>query len=52
MLIVPEPADYDDSGTRQRHVKIIRQYLRVKSFDETGQVILSTAVRLKNERDI
>jgi TnpA family transposase len=50
MLIVPEAADYDDSGTRRRHVKIIRQYLRVKSFDETGQVILSTAVRLAAER--
>ena len=43
-------ADYDESGTRRRHVKIIRQYLRVKSFDETGQVILSTAVRLAAER--
>jgi hypothetical protein len=50
MLIVPEAADYDESGTRRRHVKIIRQYLRVKSFDETGQVVLSTAVRLAAER--
>ena len=29
MLIVPEAAD---SGTRRRHVKIIRQYLRVKEL--------------------
>ncbi len=50
MLIVPEMADYDESGTRRRHVKIIRQYLRVKNFDETGQVVLSTAVRLAAER--
>jgi len=46
MLIVPDATEYDDSGTRRRHVKIIRQYLRVKSFDETGQLVLSTAVRL------
>src|ERR1035438_6115396 len=50
MLIVPDTTEYDDSGTRRRHVKIIRQYLRVKSFDETGQVILSTVVRLAAER--
>jgi len=50
MLIVPEATEYDDSGTRRRHVKIIRQYLRVKSFDETGQLVLSTAVRLAAER--
>jgi hypothetical protein len=37
-------------GRGGRHVKIIRQYLRVKSFDETGQVVLSTAVRLAAER--
>jgi hypothetical protein len=51
MLIVPETAaDYDESGTGRRHVKFIRQYLRVKSFDETGQAVLSTAVRLAAER--
>jgi hypothetical protein len=31
-------------------VKIIRQYLRVQSFDESGQVVLSTAVRLATAR--
>ena len=37
MLIVPETTgEYDESGTRRRHVKIIRKYLRVQSFDETG----------------
>lgn len=50
MLIVPEAEDYDNSGTRRRHVKIIRQYLRVKSFDEMGQAVLSAAVRLAAER--
>jgi hypothetical protein len=51
MLIVPEAAsDYDESGTRRRHVKIIRHHLRVKSLDETGQVVLSTAVRVAAER--
>lgn len=47
MLLVPEIAkDYDDSGTRRRHIPIVRKYLRVKSFDESGQALLSSAVRL------
>ena len=47
MLIVPETAaEYDESGTRRRHVRTIRKYLRVRSFDESGQAVLSTAVRL------
>jgi hypothetical protein len=51
MLIVPETiAEYDESGTRRRHVPIIRQYLRVKSFDESGQAVLSIAVQLAAER--
>ena len=46
MLIVPETmAEYDGSGTRRRHVPIIRKYLRVKSFDESGQELLSNTVR-------
>jgi hypothetical protein len=41
MLIVPETmADYDQSGTRRRHVVLIRKYLRVRSFDETGQAVV------------
>jgi hypothetical protein len=51
MLIVPETTEeYDESGTRRRHVKIIRKYLRVQSFDESGQAVLSTAVRLAAAR--
>jgi TnpA family transposase len=51
MLIVPETmAEYDQSGTRRRHVALIRQYLRVRSFDESGQAVLSIAVRLAAER--
>jgi TnpA family transposase len=51
LLIIPETmAEYDDSGTRRRHVKIIRAYLRVQGFDEIGQTVLSTAVRLAAER--
>jgi Domain of unknown function (DUF4158) len=51
MLIVPDTlTEYDESGTRRRHVKIVRKYLRVQSFDESGQVVLSTAVRLAAAR--
>ena len=36
MLIVPESAaEYDESGTRGHHVRTIRKYLRVQSFDES-----------------
>jgi hypothetical protein len=51
LLIVPDTmAEYDESGTRRRHVAIIRKYLRVKSFDESGQALLSSAVRLAAAR--
>jgi TnpA family transposase len=51
MLIVPETMEeYDQSGTRRRHIALIRKYLRVRSFDETGQAVLSIAVRLAAER--
>lgn len=51
MLIVPETmAEYDQSGTQRRHVALTREYLRVRSFDETGQAVLSRAVRLAAER--
>lgn len=46
MLIVPDSmAEYDESGTRRRHVSIVRKYLRVKSFDESGQALLASSVR-------
>lgn len=51
MLLVPDTmAEYDGSGTRRRHVPIIRKYLRVKSFDESGQALLSSTVRLAAAR--
>lgn len=51
MLIVPENmAEYDESGTGRRHVSLIRKYLRVRSFDESGQTLLSSSVRLAAER--
>jgi TnpA family transposase len=51
MLLVPDSmAEYDESGTRRRHVPIIRKYLRVKSFDEDGQALLSDSVRLAAAR--
>jgi TnpA family transposase len=51
MLIVPETMEeYDESGTRRRHVKIIRKYLCVQSFDESGQAVLSAAVLLAAAR--
>jgi hypothetical protein len=46
LLIVPDSmAEYDGSGTRRRHVPIIRKYLRVENFDESGQALLSSTVR-------
>jgi hypothetical protein len=46
MLIAPDSmAEYDESGTRRRHVSIVRKYLRVKSFDESGQELLASTVR-------
>src|SRR5260370_22973110 len=51
MLIVHDTmAEYDESGTQLRHVPIIRKYLGVKSFDESGQALLSSTVRLAAAR--
>jgi TnpA family transposase len=51
LLIVPDTmADYDESGTRRRHVSIIRKYLHVKNFAESGQALLSSSVRLAAAR--
>ena len=33
----PDLNDYDDSGTRRRHVAAIRNFLQVKAFDEMRQ---------------
>jgi Domain of unknown function (DUF4158) len=45
-LVTPEGlADYDASGTRRRHVPIIRAHQRVHAFGAEGQVVLRRAVR-------
>jgi Domain of unknown function (DUF4158) len=45
-LIVPDAlADYDASGTRRRHVPIIRAHQQVKPFGAGGQMVLRSAVR-------
>jgi TnpA family transposase len=45
-LIVPDAlADYDASGTRRRHVPIIRAHHHVKPFGAEGQMVLRSAVR-------
>ena len=37
--------DYDESGTRRRHVTVIRAHQRVKPFGADGLVVLGQAVR-------
>ncbi|MBK8225342.1 MAG: DUF4158 domain-containing protein [Candidatus Obscuribacter sp.] len=41
----PSLAEYDDSGTRRRHVASIREFLQVKAFDETARKALLDATR-------
>ena len=46
----PEPSPvklsaYDESGTRRRHVPVIRQYLNVRPYDQEAQEMLTSAVR-------
>ncbi len=41
----PELSDYDESGTRQRHLTLIREYVQVKAFDEDGRKALLDAVK-------
>lgn len=42
---VPDLSDYDVSGTRQRHLALIREYLQVKPFDEEARKALLDATR-------
>jgi hypothetical protein len=45
-LVTPEGlTDYDASGTRRRHVPIIRAHQRVNAFGVEGQVVLQRAVQ-------
>ena len=36
---------YDESGTRRRHVALIRERLRVRPFDDSAQQLLALTVR-------
>lgn len=36
---------YDESGTRRRHIPIIRAFLNVRPFDSTARALAATAVR-------
>lgn len=42
---VPCLTEYDDSGTRRRHVSVIRDFLQVSAFDETAKKALLDATR-------
>ena len=45
-LVTPEGlANYDASGTRRRHVPIIRAHQRVHAFGAEGQMVLQRAIR-------
>ncbi len=41
----PDISDYDDSGARRRHISVIRNYLKVKPYDESGKKVLLDAMR-------
>ncbi len=41
----PSLTDYDDSGTRRRHVSAIREFLQVKAFDDEAKTALLDATR-------
>jgi TnpA family transposase len=42
---VPDLSDYDGSGTRPRHLSLIREYLQVKVFDEEAKKALLEATK-------
>ena len=44
--LVVNLAAYDQSGTRRRHVHLIRQHLDVKMYDDAAQKLLATTVRV------
>ncbi|MDQ5988612.1 MAG: hypothetical protein CSYNP_04373 [Syntrophus sp. SKADARSKE-3] len=43
--MLPDVSSYDLSGTRQRHVQIIRKHVGVKPFDAEAQSIMTEAFR-------
>lgn len=42
---VPDLSDYDVSGTRQRHLALIREYVQIKPFDEIARKALLDATK-------
>ena len=44
-LLPVVPSAYDESGTRRRHVPLIRAYLNVTPYDQTAQELLRKTVR-------
>jgi len=42
---VPSLSDYDDSGTRRRHVSAIRDFVQIRAFDEIAKKALLDATR-------
>ena len=45
-----ELEQYDNSGTRRRHVPIVRAHLGVKPFDREAQVLLTDSLRAAAQR--
>lgn len=45
LLILPDVRAYDESGTRARHITLIREYLGVQSFNEIGRAVLEAGLR-------
>ena len=45
MPIIPDINNYDRSGTRPRHIQILRDYFKTKPFDKVARHIVSKAMR-------
>ncbi len=46
--VAPRPIDllrYDESGTRRRHIRVIREFLKVKPFDGQARTLVGAVVR-------
>lgn len=41
----PDLSEYDDSGSRRRHVSLVREFLGIKPFDESARKVLLDATR-------
>ena len=44
-ILAFDPGSYDESGTRRRHVAIIREHLQLRAFDDEGRACLAAVVR-------